>query len=152
MYLADPSIALIAQWTGFLASWVADRWATQEGWAPDYYGQYRFYLTVVAGGSIMASLIATNHYSVDDEKLFSQHADQTNNMAGLNTGGKSLTQEAIDKLPVKFEQDKSGESYGKISKKVTPEEKAEKEKKAKEAAKAAEDKKKTDKLVEKENK
>lgn len=129
LYLADPSIALIAQWTGFLASWVADRWATSEGWAPNYYGQYRFYLTVVAGGSIMASLIATNHYSVDDEKLFAEHAQQNNNIAGLNAGGKALTQKQIDALPVKFEQDKSGESYGKISKKVTKEEKEEKAKK-----------------------
>jgi hypothetical protein len=148
LYLADPSIALIAQWTGFLASWVADRWATSEGWAPNYYGQYRFYLTVVAGGSIMASLIATNHYSVDDEKLFAEHAEHNNNIAGLNTGGKALTQKQIDALPVKFEQDKSGESYGKISKKVTAEEKKEKE----EAKKDEEKKKELNKKVEKEGK
>lgn len=46
--------------------------------------------------------------------------------AGLNEA-KTLTQKAIDELPVKFEQDPTGESFGKISKKVTPEEKKAKE-------------------------
>jgi len=44
-----------------------------------------------------------------------------------------MTQKAIDELPVKFEKDASGESFGKISKKVSPEEKKEKEEAAKKA-------------------
>jgi len=33
LYLADPAVALIAQWGGFLVSWVSDRWATGQGWS-----------------------------------------------------------------------------------------------------------------------
>lgn len=33
LYLADPAVALIAQWLAFLASWVSDRWATGKGWS-----------------------------------------------------------------------------------------------------------------------
>jgi len=55
--------------------------------------------------------------------------------AGLNEA-KTLTQKAIDELPVKIEADPTGGSFGKISKKVSPEEKKEKEEETKKAVSA----------------
>lgn len=61
--LALPPVeALIAQWLGFTCMWWADLRATNAGWAPRWYSQYRFYLSILAGTCIIGSLAATSYY------------------------------------------------------------------------------------------
>jgi len=52
----DPTAALIAQWVGFTGLWWADMKATNAGWTPQWYSQYRFYLSILAGTCIIGSV------------------------------------------------------------------------------------------------
>ncbi|CAL1705664.1 unnamed protein product [Somion occarium] len=58
----DPMIGLILQWTGFTALWYADLKTTSAGWTPNWYSQYRFYLSILVGSCIIGSLAATNYW------------------------------------------------------------------------------------------
>ncbi|KAG7448285.1 uncharacterized protein BT62DRAFT_1074774 [Guyanagaster necrorhizus] len=58
----DPMAALTTQWVGFTALWWADAKATSNGWAPAWYSQYRFYLSVLVGACIIGSLAGTSYY------------------------------------------------------------------------------------------
>ncbi|KAL1937631.1 hypothetical protein VTO73DRAFT_13017 [Trametes versicolor] len=58
----DPTMALIAQWFGFTGLWWADLRATGAGWAPLWYSQYRFYLSILVGTCIIGSLAATSYW------------------------------------------------------------------------------------------
>ncbi|KAI0807929.1 hypothetical protein C8Q74DRAFT_1230093 [Fomes fomentarius] len=58
----QPVNALIAQWVGFTAMWYADLRATSAGWAPKWYSQYRFYLSILVGTCIIGSLAATSYW------------------------------------------------------------------------------------------
>ncbi|KZT02324.1 uncharacterized protein LAESUDRAFT_730310 [Laetiporus sulphureus 93-53] len=57
-----PMNALIAQWIGFTALWWADLRATNAGWTPAWYSQYRFYLSILVGTCIIGSLAATSYW------------------------------------------------------------------------------------------
>ncbi|KAI0748649.1 hypothetical protein C8Q80DRAFT_1172960 [Daedaleopsis nitida] len=58
----EPMSALIAQWVGFTGMWWADLRATGAGWAPKWYSQYRFYLSILVGTCIIGSLAATSYW------------------------------------------------------------------------------------------
>jgi len=58
----DPTMALIAQWVGFTGLWYADLRATSAGWAPKWYSQYRFYLSLLVGTSIIGTLASTSYW------------------------------------------------------------------------------------------
>jgi len=60
--MMDPVQALIAQWVGFTALWWADLRATNAGWAPAWYSQYRFYLSILVGTCIIGTLAATSYW------------------------------------------------------------------------------------------
>src|ERR1700761_6434737 len=47
--LLEPTMALVAQGGAFTALWWADLKATSAGWAPKWYAQYRFYLSILTG-------------------------------------------------------------------------------------------------------
>ncbi|KAK4154800.1 hypothetical protein C8A00DRAFT_14089 [Chaetomidium leptoderma] len=49
--------ALTTQFAAFCALYLADSRATVKGWAPPWYGTYRFVLTAVVGTAILVSLI-----------------------------------------------------------------------------------------------
>ncbi|KAI9888279.1 MAG: hypothetical protein M1814_000769 [Vezdaea aestivalis] len=49
--------ALITQFLAFTILYSTDAGATKKGWAPHWYGMYRFVLTFVVGASIVLSLI-----------------------------------------------------------------------------------------------
>ncbi|KAK3299598.1 uncharacterized protein B0H64DRAFT_389103 [Chaetomium fimeti] len=49
--------ALTTQFAAFCALYFTDSRATVKGWAPAWYGSYRFVLTAVVGGAILISLI-----------------------------------------------------------------------------------------------
>lgn len=53
--------ALISQFLAFTFLYYADARAAARGWAPHWYGIYRFVLTFVVGASLVASLIAHGH-------------------------------------------------------------------------------------------
>ena len=55
--LLAPTTALITQFSAFIFLYYADSMAARRGWAPSWYGMYRFVLTFVVGASIVASLI-----------------------------------------------------------------------------------------------
>jgi len=57
-----PMTALAAQWAGFTALWYADSKATMSGWTPKWYSQYRFYLSLLVGTCIIASLAGTSYF------------------------------------------------------------------------------------------
>ncbi|TCD63532.1 hypothetical protein EIP91_005302 [Steccherinum ochraceum] len=57
-----PVESLLLQWTGFTALWYADMKATNAGWAPKWYSQYRFYLSILVGSCIIGSLAATSYW------------------------------------------------------------------------------------------
>ncbi|KAI0076448.1 hypothetical protein K474DRAFT_1644947 [Panus rudis PR-1116 ss-1] len=58
----QPMNALILQWAGFTGLWYADLKATNAGWTPKWYSQYRFYLSILVGTCIIGSLAATNYW------------------------------------------------------------------------------------------
>ncbi|KAG6334321.1 hypothetical protein ID866_4766 [Astraeus odoratus] len=58
----EPMIALLCQWLGFTGLWYADNRATTAGWAPIWYSQYRFYLSLLVGTCIIGSVAGTSYY------------------------------------------------------------------------------------------
>jgi Protein of unknown function (DUF3429) len=61
--LLPPTYALIAQFFAFNMLYYADSRATTRGWAPPWYGTYRFVLTFIVGASIVISLIGRSEIS-----------------------------------------------------------------------------------------
>jgi len=54
-----PMTALALQWAGFTTLWLADMRATSAGWTPQWYSQYRFYLSLLVGTCIIGTLAGT---------------------------------------------------------------------------------------------
>jgi len=76
----DPVSALIVQWVGFTALWAADSKVTGLGWAPKWYSQYRFYLSILVGTCIIGSLAGTSYYGpVAGHGLLSHDLDMIRN-------------------------------------------------------------------------
>lgn len=57
-----PTTALMVQWLGFTGLWYADVKATAAGWAPKWYSQYRFYLSLLVGSCIIGTLAGISYY------------------------------------------------------------------------------------------
>jgi Protein of unknown function (DUF3429) len=55
--LLPVEYALIAQFLSFTFLYFADSRSSSRGWAPPWYGTYRFVLTFIVGASIVFSLI-----------------------------------------------------------------------------------------------
>lgn len=55
--LMPVNAALIAQFAAFTGLYFIDTRAASRGWAPSWYGTYRFVLTFVVGTAIVASLV-----------------------------------------------------------------------------------------------
>ncbi|KAL2752448.1 hypothetical protein ACRALDRAFT_2044259 [Sodiomyces alcalophilus JCM 7366] len=55
--LMPVEAALITQFVAFTALYGADTRATARGWAPPWYGRYRFILTAVVGAALFVSLV-----------------------------------------------------------------------------------------------
>jgi len=69
----EPISALIVQWLGFTGLWMADAKATLAGWTPKWYSQYRFYLSLLVGGSIIGSLACTAYWGPVAGRGFLSH-------------------------------------------------------------------------------
>jgi len=61
--LLPVEYALITQFIGFTFLYFADVSATTRGWTPPWYSTYRFVLTVIAGASIVITLIGRGEIS-----------------------------------------------------------------------------------------
>lgn len=83
--------ALISQFLAFNFLYYSDARAAVRGWAPSWYGMYRFVLTFVVGASIVASLIGREQIV---NTLASEHtmADKINALIFLQ---KKEKEEAI---------------------------------------------------------
>ena len=55
--LLSAEVGLVTQFLAFTFLYYADARASRAGWAPPWYGTYRFILTFIVGASIVASLI-----------------------------------------------------------------------------------------------
>ncbi|THU80223.1 hypothetical protein K435DRAFT_768161 [Dendrothele bispora CBS 962.96] len=58
----QPMTALLVQCAGFSGLWWADAKATSMGWAPKWYSQYRFYLSILVGTCIIGSLAGCSYW------------------------------------------------------------------------------------------
>ncbi|KAF8623333.1 hypothetical protein AX15_006410 [Amanita polypyramis BW_CC] len=68
-----PINALIGQWLGFTALWLADAKVTLAGWTPKWYSQYRFYLSLLVGSCIIGSLAGTSFFGPVAGRGFLSH-------------------------------------------------------------------------------
>jgi len=116
----DPTSALMVQWLGFTGLWYADVKATAQGWAPKWYSQYRFYLSLLVGSCIIGTLAGISHYgpvaghgllSHDIQMIQNERRRRRADVPGT-TGGDI---EAVS-------TGEAGDSYVQIRKKQKPEE------------------------------
>lgn len=61
--------ALTAQFAAFTFMYFFDARATTKGWAPQWYGTYRFVLTFIVGSAILVSLIGREKIGADQPRL-----------------------------------------------------------------------------------
>ncbi|KAI0018262.1 hypothetical protein F4780DRAFT_533229 [Xylariomycetidae sp. FL0641] len=121
--LMPMEFALTSQFAAFVALYFADVKATNRGWAPSWYGTYRFVLTAVVGAAIVISLIgrakvgsAAPRLSGLDQKL---HGD-----AGFQEYDEHWAKrEAQDKARMKKEEEEKKKREEEEKKKKEEEEK-----------------------------
>lgn len=66
--LMPVEYALIGQFGAFMGLYYFDSHASTRGWAPPWYGTYRFVLTLIVGSAIMVSLIGRARISEGGNK------------------------------------------------------------------------------------
>ncbi|KIP12289.1 hypothetical protein PHLGIDRAFT_62022 [Phlebiopsis gigantea 11061_1 CR5-6] len=117
----DPLNALIAQWIGFTSMWYADLRATGAGWTPKWYSQYRFYLSILTGFSIIGTLAATSYWGpVGGHGLVSHDLSQIRaERKSMHPDNRGRIPGDIEALPAPADAD----NYVVIKKKVQPQEK-----------------------------
>ncbi|KAF9789811.1 hypothetical protein BJ322DRAFT_558728 [Thelephora terrestris] len=115
-----PTTALMVQWLGFTGLWYADVKATAAGWAPKWYSQYRFYLSLLVGTCIIGTLAGISYYGpVAGHGLLSHDLQMIQNERRRRrpetSGTVSGDIEAVS-------TGETGDSYVQIRKKHKPEE------------------------------
>lgn len=100
--LLSAEVGLITQFLAFTFLYYTDARASRAGWAPQWYGIYRFVLTFIVGVSIVASLIGRGQIAdliskpigpaerlraMRDEQLAQLEAEDAENRARLAGGG-----------------------------------------------------------------
>lgn len=86
--------ALIAQFTAFTALYLADSRATTRGWAPPWYGRYRFILTAIVGAAIFICLVGRAKIGADAPRLGSSLSKSMHaNAADRNVDWQKLEEE-----------------------------------------------------------
>lgn len=97
---------LTAQFMAFVALYFADARATTRGWAPKWYGQYRFMLTAMVGLAIFVSLVGRSQIE-KSERLSSGHLRGSMNRSGIaDTTTDWAKVEAEEKKKIKEEEEK----------------------------------------------
>lgn len=111
--------ALTSQFAAFTLLYMADTNATTRGWAPTWYGRYRFILTAIVGVAIFVSLVGRAKIGYAAPRLGQGLSDSMH---------KNKTDERIDWVKLEEEEKKKNRAER---------EKAEKEKEKAEKKKAA---------------
>lgn len=100
---------LTSQFMAFVALYFADLRASSRGWAPGWYGQYRFMLTAMVGLAIFVSLVGTSALE-KSERLSKGHLRASMNRPGIaDTETNWAKVEAEDKKRMKEEERKAKE-------------------------------------------
>lgn len=76
--------ALTGQFAAFVALYFADARATTLGWAPQWYGTYRWVLTAIVGGAIVVSLIGRFKVGDEGRRLSSKKLKETMQKSTVN--------------------------------------------------------------------
>ncbi|KAI9155541.1 Dynein heavy chain-like protein [Paramyrothecium foliicola] len=125
--------ALTAQWAAFVGLYFADSRAGRLGWAPRWYGVYRFLLTAIVGFAILVSLVGRAHMS-QHGRLTEQGIESSLTKPGLaDTKTDWVKLEKEEKEKIKKEKEEAERKAKKEEK-----EKKKQEKKAKSTEKTAE--------------
>jgi hypothetical protein len=126
--LLQPTSALIAQWAGFTGLWYIESKITLAGWAPSWYSQYRFYLSILVGTCIIGSLAGTSYWgpvaghgllSHDVEnlrQLRKQHMSEHHGLIAGPVSAVSTGEEGDHYVAIKKTEPKHEEKEGKEKK------------------------------------
>lgn len=101
-------LALIAQWTAFTGAWVIDQRAGTQGWTPNWYSTYRFYLSIAVGFSIIGTLAGTSYYGAGSGSMSA--APGTRDV----TTAKVSSLKRLDKVSAKNNSNVSGRLSGDV--------------------------------------
>jgi len=99
--LLSAEVGLIAQFLAFTFLYYNDARAAARGWAPSWYGTYRFVLTFIVGASIVASLIGRG-----------QIADLVTRPPGPADRMRALRQQQMEQLGPEPEGEEEEEGEG----------------------------------------
>ncbi|KAG7092961.1 hypothetical protein E1B28_009263 [Marasmius oreades] len=116
----QPMTALLFQWVGFTGLWWADAKVTGMGWAPKWYAQYRFYLSILVGTCIIGSLAGTSYYGP-----VAGHGFIARDLELIREQRKSLIKEGegvVTKGNIGSTLDDKGDAFVVLRKKKEPEE------------------------------
>jgi hypothetical protein len=137
--------ALTGQFAAFVALYFADARATTLGWAPQWYGTYRWVLTAIVGGSIVVSLIGRFKVGEEGKALSTQGLKDTMTKSTVNAEPYANWEkkEEEEKKRIKEEKEKEEKEKQEAEKKEKEKEKSEgKEKKGDKEGKKDEGKEK----------
>ena len=139
--------ALTVQWAAFVALYFGDARATRIGWAPRWYGVYRFLLTAIVGFSILVSLVGrasmSQHGRLSSEGISSSLS--TPGLADTHTNWAELEKQEKEKIKKeKEEAEKKAKKEAAEKKKQEKKNKAQGKDNAKGGEQAAEGKNKSD--------
>ncbi|KAB5585077.1 hypothetical protein GE09DRAFT_1069291 [Coniochaeta sp. 2T2.1] len=131
--LAWPTMLLPIEWalTGqfacFVGLYFADARATTLGWAPQWYGTYRWVLTAIVGGAIVVSLIGRFKVGHEGKALSTQGLRETmaQGTVGAEPYKKWEKKEEEEKKRIKAEKEKEEKKKEEAEKKLKGKEKGE---------------------------
>jgi hypothetical protein len=103
--LLSLEYGLTAQFMAFVALYFADSNAARKGWAPRWYGQYRFMLTAMVGFAIFISLVGRTQIEKSERlsEAYLGAAMRTHGIADTETDWAKL--EAEEKKKIKKEKE-----------------------------------------------
>ncbi|KAK4120701.1 hypothetical protein N657DRAFT_636413 [Parathielavia appendiculata] len=117
--------ALTTQFAAFCALYYADSRATVKGWAPPWYGTYRFVLTAVVGVALLISLVGRAKVGEGHTRLTT--ADLKERLKGkpdqANKYRNWAKEEQAEKERIKEEKKREEEKRKEVEKKAKEEEK-----------------------------
>lgn len=109
--LLSAEVGLITQFLAFTFLYYVDAQTSRAGWAPKWYGIYRFVLTFVVGAAIVASLIGRGQIAdlitkqtgpadrlraIRDQQLAELEQEDAENRARAISGGDDDDEEEED--------------------------------------------------------
>lgn len=128
--------ALTTQFLGFTFLYLADSRATTRGWAPQWYGTYRWVLTAVVGASIFISLVGRAKVGEDRARLRSSELQDLLRQSAPTDGKKHNWAKEEEEERIRLKKEKEEEER----RKQGEEKKKQEEEKKKEGSENKEDK------------